>query len=150
MPSSPDDRNASTPEAVLWEGSPSQWVNLPRFVAYGLLAWMIVPLFLMLWAWLVIRNTHYELTSERLILRSGVLNKHRDEVELYRIKDYEVIEPWYLRPFSLGHVLLSSSDRTDPVVLLRAIQNPRRVADLFRRGVEELRQRKFVREVDHV
>src|SRR5262245_56167885 len=96
----------TTTDEVVWSGSPSQIVNLPAFVVCFLLCWLLVPIFVAFWKWLVVRNTRYELTTERLKLREGVLNKVFNEVELYRVRDYRAEQPWYLRPFSLGHVIM--------------------------------------------
>ena len=59
-------------EKLIWSGSPSQVINIPVFVLCVLLIWLVVPLFIILWKWLVIRTTRYELTTERLRTRYGM------------------------------------------------------------------------------
>jgi len=102
----------------------------------------------MLWKWLVIKNTKYELTNERLITRYGVLNKTMDELELYRVKDYKLDRPFFLRMFSLGNIILSTSDKSHPVVIIRAIPNAEELREKIRLCVEDRRDKKHVREVD--
>jgi uncharacterized membrane protein YdbT with pleckstrin-like domain len=135
-------------ETLLWRGTPSQLVNLPWYVLWVLLFWLVIPLFILLWQWLVIRTTVYELTSERLKLRRGVLNKHLDEVELYRVRDYQLEQPFLLRLFGLGNILLRTSDRSHPSVRLRAIRDGERLYERIRSAVEQCRSRKGVRELD--
>ena len=135
-------------EELVWSGSPSQVVNTPVFVVCALLVWLVVPLFVAIWKWLVVRNIRYELTSERLRMRQGVLNKHLDEVELYRVRDYRLEQPFYLRIFSLGHITIRTTDTSNPVIALRAIANSDQVIELVRRHVEECRARKNVRALD--
>jgi uncharacterized membrane protein YdbT with pleckstrin-like domain len=135
-------------EKELWRGTPSQWVNLPWYILWLLLFWLVIPLFILLWQWLVIRTTVYELTSERLKLRRGVLNKHLDEVELYRVRDYQLEQPFFLRLFGLGNILLQTSDRSHPSVRLRAIRDGEQLYERVRAAVEESRARKGVRELD--
>jgi uncharacterized membrane protein YdbT with pleckstrin-like domain len=135
-------------EKELWRGTPSQLVNLPWYVLWILLFWLVIPLLVLLWQWLVIRNTVYELTSERLKLRRGVLNKHLDEVELYRVRDYKLEQPFFLRLFGLGNILLQTSDRSHPSVRLRAIRDGEQLYERVRAAVEESRARKGVRELD--
>ena len=135
-------------ETPLWRGTPSQLVNLGWYVLWLLLFWLVIPLFILLWQWLVIRNTVYELTSERLKLRRGVLNKHLDEVELYRVRDYKLEQPFFMRLFGLGHILLQTSDRSHPSVRLRAIRDGEQVYERIRAAVEECRATKGVRELD--
>jgi uncharacterized membrane protein YdbT with pleckstrin-like domain len=135
-------------EKQLWRGTPSQLVNLPWYVLWLLLFWLLIPLLILLWQWLVIRNTVYELTSERLKLRRGVLNKHLDEVELYRVRDYQLEQPFFLRLFGLGHIVLQTSDRSHPSLRLRAIREGEQLYEQIRAAVEQARARKGVRELD--
>jgi uncharacterized membrane protein YdbT with pleckstrin-like domain len=135
-------------EKDLWRGTPSQLVNLGWYILWLLLSWLVIPLFILLWQWLVIRTTVYELTSERLKLRSGVLNKHLDEVELYRVRDYKFEQPFFLRLFGLGNIVLQTSDRSHPRVRLRAIREGEALYEQIRGAVEQARARKGVRELD--
>ena len=135
-------------EKDVWFGSPSQVVNLGTFIVMGLLIWLVVPLFIILWKWLVIKNTRYELTTERLRTRHGVLNKETDELELYRVRDYKLEQPLFLRLFSLGNIVLQTSDSSHPVVTLRAIANGEELREQLRTHVEACRMKKRVREVN--
>ena len=135
-------------EELVWRGSPSQIVNLPVFVVCFVFCWLVVPIFIALWKWLVVRNIRYELTSERIKLREGVLNKHLNEVELYRARDYRAEQPIYLRVFSLGNVIIGTTDASHPVVVLRAVRDVEHVLELVRRHVEDCRVRKNVRALD--
>jgi uncharacterized membrane protein YdbT with pleckstrin-like domain len=135
-------------ETPIWNGSPSQIVNLPGYLLCILFFWLVVPLFVMLWQWLVLRNTRYELTSERLKLRHGVLNKEMNDLELYRVRDYKFEQPFFLRIFGLGNITLQTSDSTTPVLVIRAIRDGERLRDMIRNAVEACRVKKGVREVD--
>ena len=135
-------------EQVVWSDSPSQVLNLTVFVVCALFFWLVVPVFIALWKWLVIRNIRYELTSERLRLREGVLNRKLDELELYRVRDYRLEQPFWLRLFSLGNIIVTATDTMNPVVVLRAVRNSENVLELVRRHVEECRARKNVRALD--
>ena len=48
----------------------------------------------------------------------------------------------------LGRVILRTSDRSSPVVVLNAVSQPLHVADLVRHHVERCRALKGVREID--
>ena len=135
-------------EEVVWTGSPSQWVNAPVYVLCALLFWLVVPVFVALWKWLTLRNIRYELTTERLKIRQGVLNKELDELELYRVRDYKLDQPFWLRIFSLGTITLRSSDTSHPVVVLRAIREGEAVREQIRKYVEECRVKKRVLPLD--
>jgi uncharacterized membrane protein YdbT with pleckstrin-like domain len=137
-----------TNEELVWAGSPSQIVNLPAFIVCTLLCWLVIPIFIALWKWLVVRNIRYELTTERLKLREGVLNKRLDELELYRVRDYRLEQPFWLRIFSLGNIIIRTTDTTSPIIVLRAIRDGESVLEQVRRHVEECRARKNVRAID--
>jgi uncharacterized membrane protein YdbT with pleckstrin-like domain len=139
---------AMTEERSVWSGSPSQVVNFGTYVFCGLFFWLAFPLLVMFWQWLAVKNTKYELTTQRLRMRSGILNKQTDELELYRVRDFEVREPLFLRLFSKANIVLCGSDRTHPEVVLRAVPNAEEIREQIRKYVEECRTRKKVREVD--
>jgi uncharacterized membrane protein YdbT with pleckstrin-like domain len=92
--------------------------------------------------------TSYELTDERLMVSSGILIRVREELELYRVKDYRVIEPLYLRIFGLSNIELLTSDRTTQIVYLKAISNGHKLTDMIRENVEKMRLSRGVREID--
>jgi phosphoglucosamine mutase len=107
-----------------------------------------VPLAIAAWKWLVVATTEYELTTQRLRTRRGVLNKHLDELELYRVRDYKLEQPFFLRLFSLSTVILQTSDKSNPVLVLKAIPRGDSLREEMRTYVEEARTRRGVREVD--
>ena len=109
---------------------------------------MIFPLFIILWKWLVIKCTKYELTNQRLKKQYGVLNKKIDELELYRIKDYKLDQPFFLRLFSLGNIVLKTSDKSHPTVIIPAVSESAELREKIRSLVENLRDQKRIREVD--
>ena len=135
-------------EREVWSGTPSQVINLPTFVVCVLLFFLVIPVFYALWRWLVVKMTKYELTTERLRTRYGVLNRKTDELELYRVRDYKFDQPFYLRIFSLGNIIMDTSDRSHPRVTIRAIPNGEQLREQIRTHVEACRVAKRVREVD--
>ncbi len=94
--------------------------------------------------------THYELTDQRLIIRSGIFNKKTDEIELYRIKDvtvaYSLINQWV----DIGAITISSSDPTTQggSITLRDIPRARAIREELRELVDAARQARRVRELD--
>lgn len=101
-------------------------------------------LYQMLYAWL---HT-YEASTELLKEKQGVLNIRTDLLEIYRIKDVTVREPLHYRFFGAGNVIVESSDRTTPVMTLKALPDPNMIATTLRDAAESARVRKGVREID--
>jgi uncharacterized membrane protein YdbT with pleckstrin-like domain len=154
-------------ENMLWKGSPSQWLNLGPFAAALLLgagiiaggcliplpplaicAGMLLPLGYMIWKYLVVRARIYELTSERLRFTRGVINQQVDEIELYRVKDSQLHRLWWMRLAGLASIVLETSDRTMPNLVIPAIPRGMEMRELLRQQVEVQRDKKRVREMD--
>ena len=115
--------------------------------AYSLLL-CLIPLILMWWNFMKIRCVKYALTTERLTIISGVLNRTTEEIELYRIKDSGFEEPFIYRLFGLGNVRLETSDKSMESLYIRALPQGRAFREDLRRCVEAIREKKNVREVD--
>jgi uncharacterized membrane protein YdbT with pleckstrin-like domain len=159
---------AAATEKTLWEGRPSQIINLPLYLLCGLFAgallggafllaraignigWaltgaIILPLAVALSRWLRTRCLRFELTTERLLVSRGVFSRRTDEVELYRVKDYTLIEPLALRLCGLGHIVVTTTDDANLRVVLRAVPDVRSLRDQIRKHVELRRDEKRVR-----
>lgn len=139
-------------EVLEWEGKSSQVINIIPFIIAGLmmLTLFLIPLGLIIgcWYYLVVKNIRYEITTERLKVFSGVLNKTANDIELYRVKDMRLFEPWYLRMFGLGHVLVLTSDLSNPHILIKAIPNALDVREKLRYLTEERRKTRGVASLD--
>ena len=135
-------------ENIIWECTPSQLVNIKCYILCGLFFWTIIPLFFFFWKYLKVRNMRFRLTSERLIITKGVFNKETSQIELYRVKDIHLEEPFIYRIFRLGNILLYTSDKELPVTVLPAIKHPITFKEKIRQVVEKLRVERNVREVD--
>jgi uncharacterized membrane protein YdbT with pleckstrin-like domain len=167
----PVDDSSPTPsaaETVLWSGHTSQWVHFWFYLFCVLLAAgiaiaatllalptggltylaLVIPAVMWLARWWVTRCTTYELTSQRFRIRTGVLNRRVDELELYRVKDYAMEQPFLLRLVGLGHVTMITSDATNPQVAMKAIPDVEAVREKLRAAVQSERDRKRVRELD--
>jgi uncharacterized membrane protein YdbT with pleckstrin-like domain len=138
----------SDPETLIWEGHPSQWSNFPTFLLCTLFCVLVIPIFIAFARWLQTRCFDYRITTERIVIKRGVFSKRTDELELYRVKDTTLVEPFWLRLVSLGHIDLTTSDRTTPYLRITAVPEASRLREELRRNVERMRVQKGVRETD--
>ncbi|WP_438481390.1 PH domain-containing protein [Oleiharenicola lentus] len=156
----------NTEETIVWKGSPSQWTNFGTYLLCLILAAGIVaayfltaigPLVLaglavpVLWALGVSLGTRfntYEITTERIIVTTGVLTRRRTELELYRVRDYQTIEPFALRLVGRGNLQLVTSDRTTPSLFLHAVPDVIALKDKIRANTETMRHRRGVRDLE--
>lgn len=163
-----DSPTPSAAETTLWSGHTSQWVHFWYYFFCVLLAAGIavaatvlalptgalsylalaVPAAMWLMRWWITKCTVYELTSQRLRIRTGILNKKVDELELFRVRDYTMEQPFLLRLVSLGNLTMITSDASTPTVVMRAISNVETVREKLRTAVQTERDRKRVRQLD--
>lgn len=49
--------------------------------------WLIFPVFFAIWQWLKIQNTKYRITTESVLVESGIFIRDINELKLSRIVD---------------------------------------------------------------
>jgi uncharacterized membrane protein YdbT with pleckstrin-like domain len=138
----------STQENLIWEGSPSQVTNLGVYLLCGLLSFLVIPIFYAIWRWIEIRCTVYTVTDQRIRMATGVLNKRTDSLELYRVKDVVLLQPFFLRLFGLGNIELRTSDASSPLQTLPGIAGAESLREKILIAAEARRDSKRVRELD--
>lgn len=136
-------------EQTIWEGRPSHWKDLGFHLVCLAFSFLIFPLAMSAWRFLTTNFSRFEITSERIRITTGVLSKRLDEMELYRVKDSTLEQPFLLRLVGLGNVFIKTSDPTTPRIEIRAILDARQVRENLRGCVEKMRDKKGVREVDY-
>jgi len=103
----------------------------------------------MLVRWLDTRCHRWEVTTERIRTTTGILSRRMEEIELYRVKDTSLEEPFLYRLFGRGTIVLETSDRSSPELRIEAIAGARELREQIRGCVEKIRERKGVREIDY-
>jgi len=140
-----DNTGNNATEQLIWSGSSSQVRNLHIYLLCALFCWLVIPIFYAIWKWIELRSVHYELTTQRVKLRQGIFSKRTDELELYRVKDSTVIEPFWQRLFGLGNIVITTNDTTTPTLTLEALPDAKDTREKLRGAIEECRDRKRVR-----
>jgi len=152
-------------EETIWTGTSSQAKNTGAFLASGLALILIigasiyfksfpillglpVPLCYAAIRFLKISSRQYRLTSERLLITEGILSKTTDSLELYRVKDLRMVQPFFLRLFGLETIELYTSDKSTGNIMLDAVPRSAGLGDLCRTFVEACRQSKGTREIE--
>ena len=112
-------------ETILWEGTPHGLLN---------------PI-----------ETHairWVLTTERLRVVRGLLNRSTEEVELTRVRDVSFEQSLAQRALGIGTVTVVGTDATAPEVVLHDVEEPEQVKELIRQAVRDQRRRQRVRQVE--
>lgn len=164
---------AASTEQTLWHGSPSWllllgnliWLVLAAVVLPAIVYWAdrrflpdpgpmrvvwLVVLALVIWraadaiiAFARIRSTQYTITSQRVIIESGILEKQVQDIDLRYIDDTNFRQRIAERLLGIGNVTIVSSDKAAPLIVLRGIPDPRRLRELIRARSYEVSQRQL-------
>ena len=84
--------------------------------------------------------TRYCLSEDRLFISEGFLSIKDDEILLYRVRDIDTHRSLWQRLFGVGTVVVASSDKTMPNLVLKNIKDP-----IFVKELEETKIRRRVR-----
>jgi len=169
-----DMGNSAEGEEVYGEVRPSLWLAMPTLILgivaalvisffwpyiFGALSLNIAPVWPWLGVWfvclapglwkvLVLMTTQYEITSQRIFYKRGVLNRHRDQIEIFRIRDLSTYRPLVQRLVGLGSVRLDTVDRSHPVLTIPGQHQADELKDWLHRLNQQERQRLGYREFE--
>lgn len=138
-----------TNEEVIWEGRPSHWAHGSTYALGVIFFWLVIPVIVAGRKAIGIMSTEYTVTDERILVKKGILSKSEHQLELYRVKDIQVEQPFMLGLHDLAHIELRTSDPTHPTFRLKAVPRDENLRDRIRNRVEQRRDEKDVREVDY-
>ena len=85
---------------------------------------------------LTLSFTRYILTEKKFITRKGFLSITEDEIELYRVVDKSLRQPFGQRIFGCGTVIINCRDTDTPVKEVTSIKNPRDFMNIFEKQVD--------------
>lgn len=116
-------------------GRYSPWMD---FTAYALAGAFLFP---SVWSFLGQITTNYECTTERLIIRKGILVRTEDEVELYRVVDVLQTANVLQMLVGVGTVFIKSTDQTGNVAIA-SVTRSSQVRNVIRSASEECKTRR--------
>lgn len=120
-------------------GQPASWLYVvPWLIALTPVIKYTLALFM----------TEYALTTQRLSVKTGILFRTYDQVELFRVRDFMIDAPLYFTILGLGHVRIISRDESLPVVTLIAQTDPEKLINLVRDRVQYRKDEVGVREFE--
>ena len=135
---------------VIYEGSPSQVVNLGVIILDVLFCWLIIPLIMMIVRILQTKYTKTTITTKEIVTEHGVLSKKVDELLLKRVTDVQMSQPLWLRIFGLSNLILASTDVSNPTLTIKGIPNGKQVWQELRDAIAEERKNVQDQEFRHV
>jgi membrane protein YdbS with pleckstrin-like domain len=94
-------------------------------------------------AFVRVKNTHYKVTNQRVLIESGVLSRSLEEIDMRSIDDIEYQQPFLERIFGIGKVYIVSTDKVAPRLALLGIHDPRQTRELIRGAAYQVSQRQL-------
>ena len=113
----------------------------------GLLWISLLCMVAAIYRYIFIRRVIYLVTSEYIRVSKGIFFKQIDTVELFRVKDYIITEPFLLQLFKLMDLHLKTTDPENPIIWLRGIPQSD-IIDIIRARVLESRQHNQIVELN--
>jgi membrane protein YdbS with pleckstrin-like domain len=103
---------------------PVTWLAAGAIVA---VLWLVLVVQYLIERW----SVSYSLTTQRFVHQRGLLKRVINRIEVIDIDDVTVEQGFIERMFNVGTIKLLSSDTSDPTLLLRGIDDVKRVAALI-------------------
>ena len=95
------------------------------------------------------RGTTYKVTTQRIVIERGVLSKHMEQVELYRVVDYTVDRPFGQRIMGTGNITLEAMDKTTPEIRIEGVKTDvMKLYERLRYCTEQEKKKRNVRVLD--
>lgn len=111
-----DKKEVTMEHEIVWQDRKRVWCGLP-------------------WTF-----TKYELSKEKLIIKTGFFTQNQDEVRLYRILDLSLTRSLGQRIFGLGTIHCSSVDKTMKNFEIKNIKDSENVKNQLSDLIEEARR----------
>jgi uncharacterized membrane protein YdbT with pleckstrin-like domain len=118
--------------------------NNLRLGIIGLLTLALIPaVFELVMAAARNRTTHYRVTSQRIIIESGLFSRSLEEIDMRSVDDIEFRQSFLERIFGIGEIAIVSTDKVAPRRALHGIHDPRNTRELIRGAAYQVTQRQL-------
>jgi uncharacterized membrane protein YdbT with pleckstrin-like domain len=84
--------------------------------------------------------TYYTITDERIKIRSGLLGKSYEYIELIRVQDVDFEQSFSERLLKLGDITVRSHDASHPEIILENVRDPQGVYEIIRKALKQVRK----------
>jgi membrane protein YdbS with pleckstrin-like domain len=132
------------------ESSPQLGRDLARnrdtvwLVAVGLVVLLVGARLLKLaWRVAVLKSHHYRITSQRMVIESGVFSRNIEEIDMRTVEDLAFQQSMFERMLGIGDITVISSDRTNAQTRLVGLARPRELRELLRNSAYQATNRQL-------
>ncbi|HMC20905.1 MAG TPA: PH domain-containing protein [Thermoanaerobaculia bacterium] len=90
-----------------------------------------------------IKTTIYTITTQRVIIETGLASKKVEDIDLRYVEDTQFQQGFIQRVLGIGNVTIVSSDKLTPTYMLRGVPDPRGLRELIRANAYQVSQRQL-------
>jgi len=142
--STPTTQEDKDNEKDIFNLRPSAKAFLAQIIWGIILFPFVIGIFLLLDVWIKRASLRYRLTNQRLFIQKGLIAKHIEEIELFRVKDATVHQSIFQRILGFGKINILTTDDTTPRIEMIGIPNPVDVKETLRTYYRASRKREKV------
>jgi uncharacterized membrane protein YdbT with pleckstrin-like domain len=92
----------------------------------------------------------YRLSTQRLFLVRGLVSRKVEELELFRVRDIQVVQSFWQRILKFGRMTVFSTDASAPRFEMHGVADPLKVKDTIRVHFRTARLRERVRPTEFI
>lgn len=129
--------------SIIFLGSDDIFIRVGSFLV---LCFCLSSIFI---CWLWLTNLKWIITDQTIEIYSGILNKNKDMLELYRVVDYQETQSIIQRIFGVKNLIIYSTDRNNNRVVICGVKENNSAIDIIRERVEYNKQLKRVYEISN-
>lgn len=108
--------------------------------------WIIITLGIaLIYYWYKSMTFSYRITTQRITIENGIINKARETIELYRVDDFQVLIPLGQRLLGYGILKMKSSDRVHPDIILNGIADADKLYNQLRECALKEREKRGIK-----
>ena len=132
-------------ERILFKGHPAVIGSVTR---------LLISIFTLgigaIWFWLKSVNTQYLITSQRIVIETGIFSREIETLEIYQIDDIHLDKPLNQRMMGTGNIVLLTRDVSAPKILLDRLPiDVRELYEQMRPCIQQARFRFHVRDEEN-
>lgn len=132
-------------ERILFKGHPAVIGSVTR---------LLITIFTLglgaIWFWLRSINTQYLITSQRIVIETGIFSRDIETLEIYQIDDIQMEKPLSQRIMGTGNIRLLTRDISAPKLLLKRLPvDVRELYEQMRPCIQQARFRFHVRDEEN-
>jgi hypothetical protein len=112
------------------------------------LALVFIGLCLWLWAFIIVKRTHYRITNYRIDFERGIISKDINTLELWHVEDISFHQTIFDRILGIGAINVISHDDKMPSLAMRGLPDARNLFETLKQRIISVKRQAGVMKLD--